>query len=93
VKNDLFLREGLDTPNQLEFARQIKVYVKSNFRRRGGMRTAIAVGNLPVRQISAVARCRRSTKDEAVERSETRHLAAYTDVIDIAEFIIGRAFA
>jgi hypothetical protein len=51
-RNELFLRGGLDDPNQLEFARQILVYVKSNFTPAGGMCTAIAARDLPVGQIS-----------------------------------------
>jgi hypothetical protein len=46
VRNDLFLRGGLDTPNQLEFAAQIKVYVKSNLGPAGSMRKAIAASDL-----------------------------------------------
>jgi hypothetical protein len=42
LRNELFLHEGLDTPNQLEFAEQIKVCVKSNSGPTGGMRMAIA---------------------------------------------------
>jgi hypothetical protein len=53
--NELFLQEGLDTPNQLEFARQIKIYVKSNFTPAGSMRSAIAAPDSPVAQISGLA--------------------------------------
>jgi hypothetical protein len=57
-RNELFLLEGLDTPNQLEFVRQIKVYVKSNSRPAGGTREAIAAPDLPVvGQISGGAAC------------------------------------
>jgi hypothetical protein len=35
AKNEIFFQEGLDTPNQFEFARQIKVCVKIEFRARG----------------------------------------------------------
>jgi hypothetical protein len=48
VRNDLFLRRGLDTPNQLEFAEQINFYVKSNSRLAGSMREAIAAADLSV---------------------------------------------
>jgi hypothetical protein len=49
LRNELFLQEGLDDPNQLEFARQISIYVKSNFRPAGSMRAAIAAPDLPRR--------------------------------------------
>ena len=42
AKNEIFFRRGLDDPNQLEFAREISVYVKSNFWPGGWMRAAIA---------------------------------------------------
>jgi hypothetical protein len=52
-RNELFLREGLDTPNQFEFVRKISVYVKSNSGPAGSMRKAIAARDLPVGQINA----------------------------------------
>jgi hypothetical protein len=55
VRNELFLREGLDTPNQIEFAEQIKFYVKSNLGPADSTRSAIAARDLPVRQISGLA--------------------------------------
>ncbi len=48
VRNKLFLQEGLDTPNQLEFAEQINIYVKSNSRPAGSTSIAIAARDLPV---------------------------------------------
>jgi hypothetical protein len=51
-RNDLFLREGLDTPNQVEFAEQIKFFVKSNFVLPDSMRSAIAALDFTVEQIS-----------------------------------------
>jgi hypothetical protein len=56
-RNELFLPGGLDTPNQLEFAWQIKVYVKSNLGPTGSIRSAIAARDLPVVQISGLAEC------------------------------------
>jgi len=47
LKNELFLRGGLDTPNQLEFAEQIKFYVQSNSKLACSMRKAIATPDLP----------------------------------------------
>jgi hypothetical protein len=41
-RNELFFQEGLDDPNQFEFARQISVYVKSNCRPAGSKHAAIA---------------------------------------------------
>ena len=55
AKNEIFLQEGLDTPNQFEFVQKIKVYVKSNFMPAGSMRTAIAAPDLPVGQINGRA--------------------------------------
>ena len=51
-RNELFFQEGLDDANQLEFVRQIKFCVKSNFRSAAGMCIAIAAHDLPVGQIS-----------------------------------------
>jgi hypothetical protein len=48
MRNDLFLRGGLDTPNQIEFAEQIKFCVKSHFGLACSMRSAIAAPDLPV---------------------------------------------
>jgi hypothetical protein len=42
------LQEGLDTPNQIEFAQQINFYVKSISRFASSMREAIAARDLPV---------------------------------------------
>jgi hypothetical protein len=53
LRNELFLREGLDHPNQLEFVRQISVYAKSNLGPAGSRRLAIAARNLPDGQIKA----------------------------------------
>jgi hypothetical protein len=50
--NELFFQGGLDDPNQLEFAEQIKFCVKSNFTPAGGMCMAIAAHDLPVGQIT-----------------------------------------
>jgi|ERR1700722_3892522 hypothetical protein len=47
---EYFFRRGLDDPNQVEFARQIEVYVRSNFEPAGSLRTAIAAADLPVGQ-------------------------------------------
>jgi hypothetical protein len=57
LRNEIFFRRGLDTPNQFEFAEQIKVYVKSNFGHARSMRTAIAAHDLPVGQISGAVAC------------------------------------
>jgi|ERR1700723_246236 hypothetical protein len=46
-RNELFLQWGLDDPNQLEFVRQIRVYVKSNFEPTSSMRAAIAASDCP----------------------------------------------
>jgi hypothetical protein len=35
-KSDLFLREGLDHPNQLESAQQIEIYAQAMLRLSGG---------------------------------------------------------
>ena len=55
LRNELFLQEGLDDPNQLEFARQISIYAKSNFRPAGSMHEAIAAPDCPSGQISGAA--------------------------------------
>jgi hypothetical protein len=47
VKNEIFFRRDLDTPNQLEFARQIKIYVKSNSRPASSKHAAIAAPDCP----------------------------------------------
>jgi hypothetical protein len=51
AKNELFFRTGLDTPNQLEFAEQIKVCVKSNSKPAGSKHPAIAASVCPSGQI------------------------------------------
>ncbi|WP_213738270.1 hypothetical protein [Bradyrhizobium sp. dw_411] len=54
LKNDLFFREGLDDPNQVEFVWQIKFCVKSNFRPAGSIRLAIAAPDLQAPHIPDV---------------------------------------
>jgi hypothetical protein len=56
AKNEIFFRRGLDHPNQLEFVREISIYVKSNSRPAGRMREAIAAPDLPVGQINVMRR-------------------------------------
>jgi hypothetical protein len=47
AKNEIFFQERLDTPNQFEFALQIKVYVKSNSGPAGSKHAAIAARDCP----------------------------------------------
>jgi hypothetical protein len=74
LRNELFLRRGLDHPNQLECAEQIKFCVKSNSGLAGSMCIAIAARDLPVGKISgAVAsRCRRMIRSSRTTLTSTR---------------------
>jgi hypothetical protein len=54
VRNDLFLRGGLDTPNQTDFAEQIKFCVKSNSWPANSMGLAFAARDCPSPQINVL---------------------------------------